>query len=76
MAKTYQHNCIKPACGTLYSDTDPEAYYCHLCQKKAKEIAEKIDKQLKGKASKRKIVTPLQEYENAPKVHGFMYLKA
>ena len=72
---TYQHTCIKVSCGAAYEDTDPDDYYCEKCQKKAKAIAAKIDAQLAGKISKRKIITPLQEYDNAPKVNGLVRTK-
>lgn len=38
----FSHPCIK--CGTVYEDSDPEAYYCESCALAKKKIAEDIDK--------------------------------
>lgn len=69
MAKTYNHACVK--CGSKYQDTDPDPYYCVNCQKVRKEIAAQVDVKF---AKRPKIVTKslLQEYEEAPKINGFL----
>jgi hypothetical protein len=68
------HKCIKPTCANSYEDNDPDAYYCPSCIEVNKAIAKKIDQTI-GSQPKEKIMTPLQAYEAAPKVHGFMKVK-
>lgn len=65
----YSHPCIK--CGTVYTDRDPDAYYCPDCQAINKEIAEQINQKLK-RSNRKEVVSPLQAYDAAPKVRGFI----
>jgi hypothetical protein len=68
------HKCIKPTCSNSYEDTDPDAYYCPSCIEEKKVIAKKIDETI-GSRPKKQYMTPLQEYEAAPKVRGFMRVR-
>lgn len=70
----FTHTCIKPGCSTQYQDEDPEPYYCPACKAEKAEIAKTIDAQFASRP-KEKVVTPLQEYEQAQKIRGFMPVK-
>lgn len=72
--KTYNHACIKVACSNTYKDEDPDAYYCSACKEMNKKIAQEVDAKL-ATMPKRKVVSALQEYDNAEKVRGFMPVK-
>ena len=65
----YTHACIK--CAKSYDGDDPDAYYCEACNKERIIIAKEIDAKIANKP-KKKVVSALQEYDNAPKVHGFV----
>ena len=69
---TYSHIC---SCGNPYQDTDPDGYFCPSCVEQRKAIAKEIDAKLAGKVSKRAAVTPLQEYDAAHKIRGFIKVK-
>lgn len=70
----HSHACIK--CGKSYKDKDPEPYYCKTCNNERKLIAKTVDEKLKGRISKRKTVSALQEYENSTdKVGGFIRVR-
>ncbi len=69
----YSHSCIK--CKTKYQDNDPDAYLCATCKEERKAIAARVDATI-GSRPRKNIVSPLQEYDNAPKVRGFMVLKS
>lgn len=64
------HSCIKPACANQYEDDEVEAYYCMSCREANKILAKQID--AKMKTTKRDTYSPLKEYENSPKVNGFV----
>jgi hypothetical protein len=66
-------NCIK--CGKPYQDKDPEPYYCAVCLEEKKRMAAEIDKRIQLRGSSRANKSLLQEYDNAPKVNGFMIVK-
>lgn len=68
----YPHNCIK--CGDKYSDDDPDAYFCEKCIEERKVIAAQVDRNI-ARLPKRQAKSMLQQYEEAPKVRGFMVLK-
>lgn len=69
----YPHSCIK--CGTQYTDNDPDAYLCTTCNEARKAIAAQVDKSL-AMRPKRQSKSLLQQYNEAPKVRGFMVLNA
>lgn len=46
-----QHTCIK--CAAIYTDDEPDAYYCPACQRQNKAIADSIDKKLAKKGSRK-----------------------
>lgn len=62
------HLCIK--CKVQYQDGEIDDYYCSPCNEERKRIAQEIDKKFSGK-SVAPIKSALQEYEEAPKFHGF-----
>lgn len=68
----YTHSCIK--CSKKYEDEDPDAYYCPTCLKEKKAIADEIDKKIQARPRK-ETRSALEEYDNAPKVHGFMQVR-
>lgn len=68
----YKHSCIK--CHTQYEDQDPDPYYCETCKAQRNAIAAEIDKKLLAKPRKDGM-TPLQEYDQAAKVRGFMHVR-
>ena len=72
--KQYEHQCIKPTCSTTYKDTDPDAYYCSPCNEFKVKIAKEVDAKLL-KRPKKPYKSALQEYDEAPKVHGFVQVK-
>lgn len=49
MAK-FNHKC---SCGVVYSDDDPDVYFCPSCIEQRKKIASIVDAKLVGKVSKR-----------------------
>lgn len=65
--KQYNHTCIKPTCSTSYTDTDPDPYYCESCREQNKKIAEELSKKI---PQHKPVKSALQEYDEAPKVHG------
>lgn len=66
------HNCIK--CSEPYKSEDDEAYYCPSCNEERLRIAKEIDAKIKARP-KRKTISGIQEYDNAPKVHGFLHVR-
>lgn len=74
MAKQHTHTCIAPSCSNTYKDTDPDPYYCPSCQDKKKKVAKQIDAKYSTMNSTPEI-TPLQEYDESEKVHGFMRVR-
>ena len=63
------HSCIK--CKKLYESADPDAYYCATCFKEKQAIAAQIDEKFKHRDTT-PVITPLQEYDQAQKVRGFI----
>lgn len=72
--ETFTHACIKPDCQNSYQDNEPDAYYCQSCQKEKERLAKQVDSKFQTR-SRKKTTTALDEYNNAPKVHGFMHVK-
>jgi len=70
----YKHSCIKPGCSKQYDSEDAEAYYCESCNAIRLQVAKEVDQKLKNRPA-REIKSALKEYEEAPKVRGFMYVK-
>lgn len=66
----YTHNCVK--CSVQYEDSDPDPYYCTSCNEEKIKIAKRIDEQMANRPPKRNRVSALQEYDSAPKAHGFV----
>lgn len=50
MSKEFKHKC---SCGKVYTDNDPEVYFCPDCVAQRKKIAEEVDRQLSNKISSR-----------------------
>jgi hypothetical protein len=71
---TFQHVCIKPECSNTYEDKDPDAYYCKSCDEQNKALAKSVDARLKNRP-KKPHKSGLQEYDETPKVHGFVHVK-
>lgn len=71
MSDSITHTCIRPGCGTKYQSNEPEAYYCEPCNEARKAVAQEIDSKMLGKP-REPIMTPLQAYDAAPKIRGFM----
>ena len=69
-AEQYSHICIKPACSTRYTTTDPDAYYCPSCKKQNVEVAKKIDAQIATKPRKTRPLSNLQQYYAELKAKG------
>lgn len=69
----YVHNCIK--CHEKYTDDDVDPYLCDPCKEKRKAIAEQVDRTL-SLTPRKPTKSLLQEYDEAPKIQGFMILKA
>jgi DNA-directed RNA polymerase subunit RPC12/RpoP len=61
--------CTK--CGQQYNEIEPEPYLCPPCLLERRQVAQQVDAQFVGRVSVQSR-TPLQEYDEAPKVHGFM----
>lgn len=73
--KKYTHKCIKSSCDAVYTDTDPDAYYCQACLGEKQAVAKQIDKQFAGR-SREPVKTELDEYEeNAINVNGMRLMK-
>ena len=68
----FTHECLK--CKIRYQDSDPDPYYCESCITAKQKIAKEIDKKF-STVGKEPPMTPLKEYDAAPKVHGFMRVK-
>ena len=66
--------CVKPSCGNQYESKEDEAYYCTQCQEARKKVMAELDAKFKNRVSV-PVKTALQEYDEAPKVHGFMQIK-
>lgn len=45
----FSHTC---SCGKIYTDDDPDLYFCPDCVAQRKIIAEQVDKKLAGRVSK------------------------
>lgn len=69
------HVCIKPACGATYQSEDEERYYCPPCLEAKMALAAQIDAQIANRPPKLPRSSALQEYDQAPKAHGFMIVK-
>jgi len=67
-----KHQCVK--CKREYFDNDPDPYYCPTCNEQCKLIAAEIDRKIATQPRK-PIKSLLQEYDEAPKVNGFMVIK-
>jgi hypothetical protein len=65
-----QLNCID--CNKLYEEKDIEPYRCPSCLATHKAHALELDKKTR---KRRPVISALQEYDNAPKVHGFMRVR-
>lgn len=65
----YTHPCIK--CGQQYQGADPDPYYCATCEVEKKAIAKRIDETASLRPKKDRF-SALQEYDNSPKVRGFV----
>ena len=63
----FTHKCVK--CEKEYQDSDPDPYYCDLCNKTRLEIAKRIDKEKKGVVAK-KSDSLMSIYDKAPKGPG------
>ena len=68
----YSHNCIK--CNTKYEDNDPDAYLCEVCMVARKAIADQVNRTIGARPAK-KVKSPLQEYDESPKVRGFIVMR-
>ena len=66
---SYQHTC---PCGEIYEDDDPDIYFCPVCIKKRKHIAQEVDRKLAGHVSKRTAKSQFQIYEEVEKKKGFV----
>lgn len=65
---SFSHSCIK--CKQKYDSEEPDAYYCAACNETRLKIAAEVDKKLVK--PRRETKSLLQEYDEAPKVRGFM----
>jgi len=68
----FNHSCIK--CKAQYSSSDPDAYYCEVCNEERLRIAKEIDAKVQARPQK-ETVSALEAYDNAPKFNGFMIVK-
>jgi len=68
----YEHPCIK--CRTKYQDKDPEPYYCPPCNEERKALAKEIDAKV-ASLPKKPHKSALQEYDEAPKIRGFLHVR-
>lgn len=50
MSKQFNHKC---SCGKIYTDNDPDVYFCPSCVEQRKKVAEEVNKKLAGKLSSR-----------------------
>lgn len=66
------HNCIK--CATQYEDKDTEPYYCGQCLETKNKIAEEVDKKM-ALIGRKQTKSALQEYEESPKIRGFVQVR-
>jgi hypothetical protein len=46
----YNHKC---SCGKDYTDDDPDLYFCPICIKSRKQIAEEVNKKMINRVNKR-----------------------
>lgn len=67
-------SCIKPGCTNQYQTEEEEAYYCPSCDEVRKKIAADIDSKM-STTNREVTMTPLQQYEAAEKVRGFLRVK-
>lgn len=68
------HTCIRPECNNTYQSEEVEPYYCSGCQESNKQVAAQIDKQVAARP-RRETKSALQQYDESPKVRGFVHVK-
>lgn len=69
----FKHACIK--CKSPYQDSEPDAYYCPLCNEERLRIAKEVDAK-RSSIPHKSPISALKEYDEAPKVRGFIIMKA
>ena len=67
-----KHQCVK--CKREYFDNDPDDFYCSPCNEQRKVIAAEVDRRMASQPRK-PTKSALQEYDESPKVGGFMVFK-
>lgn len=67
-----QHACIK--CATQYQSEDADAYLCAQCLEQKNKIAKEVDARLSARP-KRETKSLIQQYDEAPKMNGFMVVR-
>lgn len=65
----YKHQCIKPGCSNSYEDAESDAYYCESCREANKLLAQQVEARLPKRKPAKSL---LQEYDETPKVNGFV----
>lgn len=60
-----QHTCIKPKCGKVYNDDDPDPYYCSDCQQEKVRIIAKMERNFVPSET---IQSDLQRFDDVAKV--------
>ena len=70
----FTHVCVKPGCGASYKTKDPDPYYCEDCLREKNALAKRIDAQVAARP-KRNRTSALADYDNSPKVHGFVQVR-
>ena len=67
-----EHTCIKPSCGKLYKDKDPDDYYCPECNEKRKVIAAELD--TKFRTTRMEVKSDLQAFDELQKQRGVKFI--
>lgn len=68
----FTHKCTK--CSLEYQDTEPEPYYCEVCNKERLAVAKEVDARL-GSTVGQQPGGEYQAYLKGPKVRGFLHVK-
>lgn len=62
------HSCIK--CHARYESEDVDAYLCDPCNATRKAVAAQLDKKFANRPKEPQVMTPLQAFDAAQKIHG------
>jgi uncharacterized Zn ribbon protein len=70
----FSHQCISPECSKTYQSKDEDPYYCETCTRKRNAIAKVVDKKM-ASIPRKPQKSALQQYDESPKVNGFLHVR-